>query len=510
MVIRDQDPSTYQFKFRLENIALQERLLMGGSWARSAEYLRCGYVVDSFSVRHPDIGFRLLRSPEGVDWQLEPRKLIGISQGAGSVLLKWALLNSDSKSTAFNVYRLSGKDRHHAGFRVNQTPIRGTTCFLDTETRPGEWYQYYVRAVDGEGREGARSGWAGICPAEESSPVVTRFKPVSSGGDLVPVFGDLTGDQSMGCVIRLDNGVQEASQDPGVPVQLEAFTSYGRSLWRLDICDHAHCYGSASNVPFNVYDINGDGRAEVITRYQIGDDVFVAILDGMTGKLLHKAKWPEMVSDTQRSSTRIHLSVAYLDGKTPAIVTQTGLYENEVFVAFDSELNEIWRFNSFGATSGSGAHKIEIADVNGDGKHEVFDGTTCLNSDGTVRWSIYKMHPDVVSINKFLPDRAGLQVFYIVETGIHAGIYMVDADTGEMIWKANREDDPRWEHAHFGWTARIWDGSPGIQCLTNRGGHADQHMILYSADRRNLMRSVSIRRNARGLGWRKRAQAFIG
>ena len=51
---------------------------------------------------------------------------------------------------------------------------------------------------------------------------------------------------------------------------------------------------------------------------------------------MHKTKWPDMVSDFAKSSTRIHLSVAYLDGRHPAVVTQTGLYENEVFVAYDA------------------------------------------------------------------------------------------------------------------------------------------------------------------------------
>ena len=82
------------------------------------------------------------------------------------------------------------------------------------------------------------------------------------------------------------------------------------------------------------------------------------------------------------------MSVAYLDGKHPAIVTQTGLYENEVIEAFDAQLRRMWRFNSFAETNGSGSHRIEIADVDGDGRDEVFDGSTVLNPDGTVRWRL--------------------------------------------------------------------------------------------------------------------------
>ncbi len=233
--------------------------------------------------------------------------------------------------------------------------------------------------------------------------------------------------------------------------------------------------------------MDGDGKAEIITYLQIDDSVVVAILDGITGEVKHKEKWPEMVSDTQKSSTRIHMAIAYLDGKTPAIITQTGLYENEVISAFDNHLNKLWEFTSSGATNGSGSHKIEVADVDGDGTQEVFDGTTCLNTDGTVRWSIYRQHPDIVSIQDHLPERPGLEVFYIVESSMHAGAYMVDASTGEIIWKVNREDDPRWEHGHRGWSADFWSGSPGIECVSNRRGHSDYNYVLFSANGNVIM-----------------------
>ena len=163
------------------------------------------------------------------------------------------------------------------------------------------------------------------------------------------------------------------------------------------------------------------------------------------------------------------------------------MYENEIFTAYDAQLKQMWQFNSFAETSGSGGHKIEVADVDGDGKQEVFDGTTCMNHDGTLRWSIYRQHPDIVSIHDYLPDRPGLEVFYIVESSMHAGVYMVDANSGEMIWKVNREDDPRWTPRAYGWTADIWDGSPGIECVSNRAGHDDRNVLLFSADGRVLL-----------------------
>jgi len=486
MAVDNHDPATARFKYRITDPAEIENAVLGGSWARTPGYLRCGARLGiSAGIRHPDLGFRPVREPQGADWTLQNRKLTAVPLGDGKVLLSWALLASDRRSTRFHVYRAD--ERNHGGFRVSKEPLGESATFVDAGLKEDRRYQYYVRAVDRSGREGRRSEWAGVTVTPQGSATVVTFEPLFKQGSLVPIFGDLNGDGTLDCVIRLDNGNQEMSQDPGLPVQMEAFTSYGRSLWRKDICSHDHCYGSANNVPFNVWDMDQDGKAEVVTRLQIGDEVYVAILDGMTGQVRHKTKWPDMVSDFAKSSTRIHMSVAYLDGKHPAVVTQTGLYENEVFVAYDAQLKELWRFNSFAETSGSGGHKIEVADVDGDGRQEVFNGTTCLNHDGTLRWSIYRQHPDIVSIHDYLPDRPGLEVFYIVESSVHAGIYLVDANSGATIWKINREDDPRWTHGHSGWSADIWEGSSGLECVSDRAGHGSDPLVLYSATGRHLL-----------------------
>jgi len=486
MTVNLLDPATTKFKYRLTDAATLEGSRMGGSWARSAEYLRCGNVAElSAGIRHPDVGFRPIREPKAADWRQQPRRLCAQSIGRNRAFLSWTLLPDDLPAPRFNLYRASS--RNHCGFLVNPEPIEGTTCFMDENLLSGKRYHYYLRPLLDNGTEGHRSEWAGVNLIDSIEPALVTFSPVTQFAGLTPVFGDLDGDNTLDCVIRLQNGNAEESQDPGVPVQLEAFTSFGRSLWRRDVCYHDHCYGSANNVPFNLWDMDEDGKAEIITRLQMDDSVFLAILDGLSGRLLLKTAWPEMVSDFKRSSTRIHMAIAFLDGKHPAIITQTGLYENEVFVAFDSQLNTLWRYNSFAETNGSGAHSIEVADVDGDGRQEVFNGTTCLNHDGTLRWSIYRQHPDKVSIHDFLPGRPGLEVFFLVESNAHAGAYMVDADSGDIIWKINREDDPRWTHGHYGWNADIWDGADGIESIVTRSGHGDQNLVLFSASGRQLL-----------------------
>lgn len=488
------DPAVRTYAFRLvEKTELDRVNMVGGSWARSKEYLKCGLALYRPSgVKSPDAGFRLVREPENIHWKSIPRRITAVTTKEGNVAVSWAILNADTKTNGFNIYRLKSKDWDTDGTKLNKFPIKDASSYIDTKNIiAGERYQYRVIPVDGQGKEGNPSEWTGVTVEPQKYAEVVTFKPVYQKPGFTPVFGDIEGNGKMGCVIRLENGCTEMSQDPGFPIQLEAFTSYGRSLWRKDIAGHSAVYGNAHNAPFNVWDLDGDGRAEVITFMEIDGENYLAILDGTTGKLLRKAPWTKMATDFIRSSTRHLISIGYLDGKNPYIITQTGLYENERVTAYDAQLNHLWTYDSFGDTNGSGGHKIELADVDGDGKQEIFYGTNCLNIDGTLRWSIYRGHADIISVQDYIPDRPGLEVYYLVETSIHAGAYLVDANSGEVIWKSNKDDDSRWSHAHYGWTADIWDGSPGKECTGVRNGHDDPWFVVYSAKGKVLQDSLT-------------------
>ena len=488
------DPAVRTYAFRLvEKTELDRVNMVGGSWARSKEYLKCGLALYRPSgIKSPDAGFRLVREPENICWKTISRRTIAVTTKEGNIAVSWAILNSDTKAIGFNIYRLKSKDRDTDGTKLNSSPIKDASFYIDTKNIiDGERYQYRVIPVDGQGKEGNPSEWTGVNADMKNYAEVVTFKPVYQKPGFTAVFGDLEGNGEMGCVIRLGNGCVEMSQDPGFPIQLEAFTSYGRSLWRKNIASHSAIYGNANNAPFNVWDIDGDGRAEVITFMEIEEENYLAVLDGTTGKLLRKTPWTKMATDFVRSSTRQLISIGYLDGKNPYIITQIGLYENERITAYDAQLNHLWTYDSFGDTNGSGGHKIEIADGDGDGKQEIFYGTNCLNSDGTLRWSIYRGHADIISVQDYIADRPGLEVFYLVETKVHAGAYLVDANSGEVIWKSNKDDDSRWTHAHYGWTADIWDGSPGKECVGVRNGHDDPYFVVYSAKGKVLQDSLT-------------------
>jgi hypothetical protein len=86
---------------------------------------------------------------------------------------------------------------------------------------------------------------------------------------------------------------------------------------------------------------------------------------------------------------------------------------------------------------------------------------------------------------------------------------VVDAKTGKIIWKANRETDPRWIHAHMGWAADIWEDSPGMEILTNRDGHTVRDTVLFSADGKDPDESISSRLESGQLARQFGARAYV-
>lgn len=491
MVGNEYELAGRQWIFRLTHPMEKDGGVAGGSWARSAAYLpvqtRGGV---SQGIRHPDLGFRLVREPLGsTHFHRQPRRLVALPAASG-VFLSWQMLPGDA--AGYHVYRSPRLDA--AGVRITSAPVTSSTSYLDTSAPAGVRQHYRIRPVASDGRESAPSEWASVTPGAAPTNVAAVFDPSPAQGDCTPMFGDLDGDGKLDVLFRCNNGIRENTRDPGLPVELEAFTSYGKQLWRKPLIDYDNCYGNANNSPVLIYDFNGDGKAEVAARMLVNGSVDLAILDGMTGKILRRTPWPEMATDHSGTSTRVHMAVAYLDGKRPSLVTQTGLYENERFHAWDpANLKQIWEFNSYGATSGSGSHHVDIADVDGDGRDEVFNGTTLLNPDGTIKWAIHRAHPDIVAIKHILPGTKGRQVFYVVETSTHAGAYLVDASTGKIIWKLNREDDPRWTHAHIGWAADISAAHPGMEMLTNRDGHLAKETVLFGSDGKILMEGFPAR-----------------
>ncbi len=237
-------------------------------------------------------------------------------------------------------------------------------------------------------------------------------------------------------------------------IWLRAYGPFGETLWDVDTGLPQNGAWGANHAPFLIWDIDGDGRMEVVTHFGGGawsnkdtntiyegarDGEQMLVVDGATGTPKYAVPWPA-------KKPRIMMTIGYLCGfdYTPQIVIQDGSYENIILTAIDGATGQImWQQEQ----KRPGGHNLDIADINEDGVQEIICGGICRNGDGSIRWEAETFgHTDMSKPANFLTDKPGLEIAYLVENE-NPGVYLVD-NTGKTIWK-----EP-FAHAHFGWIAR--------------------------------------------------------
>ncbi len=300
-------------------------------------------------------------------------------------------------------------------------------------------------------------------------------------------IADLDGNGRLDFVIKQPNG----NVDPYVKYwkpstetfKLEAYLGDGTFLWRHDLgwsIERGIWYS-----PYVVYDLDGDGKAEVAVKTGEGDPrdedgrvqtgpEHLTLLDGLTGKPITRIDWPsrELFQDTSRPynyASRNQLGVAYLDGVRPYLIVERGTYNVIVVIAYrleDGKLREHWRWDNreLGREyQGQGAHWMHTADVDGDGRHEVLIGSVVIDDDGTALWTTGLGHPDHFYLGDIDPERPGLEIYYGMETRQKErnGMCLVEAATGKILW--GYEGYTRHVHGQ-GMCADIDARYPGSEC----------------------------------------------
>ncbi|KUN80879.1 hypothetical protein [Streptomyces griseoruber] len=400
------------------------------------------------------------RSVEDLD-----RGLVAVPAEDGrSTFLSWRLLGTEyarhGDAIAFDVYK--------NGRRLNRAPLRRSTTYRDTSPGTGT---YTVRAVvDGRERRASspalvlNGGYAEIPLAAADGYTVQHAWP-----------GDLDGDG------RYELVVSRLAQTRDRSDLLEAYTLTGERLWRVDLGPGSYTQvgGNGANDPapaaisgstaiggyrnddnVTVYDLDGDGRAEVLvhtadgTTFADGSQVtaaspahqFVSVIDGATGAERTRQPVPDDFAADGPSGG--HFGIAYLDGAHPSLVTKSvtrvGAKRGSFRVLFQTwdydgtDLSRRWKYVVDPASGATSFHQIRTVDVDQDGRDEIADGNYVVNSDGTLRYVVDgAIHGDRFDIADLDPDRPGLEGFAIQqsELGVVSDFpwYYYDADTGERL-----------------------------------------------------------------------------
>ncbi len=425
-------------------------------------------------------------------WEEIDRGLVAMPIEKGKVYLSWRLLAEDPDGVAFNVYRQAGRAE---AIKLNAEPVRRTTDFVDEAAPANEELAYTVRPVIAGTED------------EPSKPVLTRTHAKGPGYLSIKLDGDhtfqkvgvadLNGDGRYDYVIKQPNTnidpyhkYWRRSKDT---YKIEAYLADGSLLWRNDLgwsIERGIWYS-----PYVVWDLDGDGKAEVAVKTGEGDPrdpdgrvtkgpEFVSIWDGRTGKLLDKRPWPSrkgFIGNRERAynmASRNQLGIAYLDGKTPCLIVARGTYNTMKVVAYQfhkGRLDEVWRWRAIEEPPkpryfSQGAHFMHGVDVDGDRRDEVVLGSSVLDDNGRGLWSTGLGHPDHCYVGDIDPSRPGLEIYYGIEFAQPSnGMCLVDAKTGRILWGLSE----RTWHVHAsGLCADIDPNHPGMECY---GGERDKH-----------------------------------
>ncbi|MCD6361330.1 MAG: hypothetical protein J7M38_10750 [Armatimonadetes bacterium] len=419
------------------------------------------------------------------------RGVIALPMPGNRIYVGWRLLADDPGDVGFNIYRSNAGG---AFAKLNDRPLTDTCDFVDDHPAPGVENTYAVRAVvAGTGAEPALS--APVIPSEEGRPYISI--PLQGDYTFQKVgIADLNGDGRYDFIIKQPNAnvdpyIKYWKPSPGT-YKIEAYLSDGTFLWRRDLgwsIEQGIWYS-----PMVVYDLDGDGRAEVCLKTGPAEDLrdedgrvrtgpeFLSVWDGMTGEEIARVDWPSREGfENYNVASRNQLCVAYLDGKTPCLIAERGTYSTMKVAAYqlrDGKLELLWQWNDRddgGKYRGQGAHSMHAADIDGDGRDEVFLGSSVLDDNGVGLWSTGRGHCDHHYVGDIDPTRPGLEVYYGYETHqTEGGCLMVDARTGEELWKL---DQPT-RHVHSsGMCADIDASHPGMECYSGEKDFPDKKWL---------------------------------
>ncbi|MBM7843217.1 cellulose binding domain-containing protein [Herpetosiphon giganteus] len=427
------------------------------------------------------------------------RGIISVRQGNNN-FVSWRMLGTDPNSIGFNLYRGTTK--------VNASPITNATSYLDSGAAANSVYS--VRPVlDGveqtasENSLNFANGYLDVplqIPAGGTTPDGVAYTYNANDASV----GDLDGDGQYEIVLKWDPSNAKDNSQSGYTgnVYLDGYKLNGTRLWRIDLGRNIRA--GAHYTQFMVYDLDGDGKAEVAAKtadgtrdnagtvignasadhrnsggYILSGPEYLTVFNGQTGAIRSTVNYDPprgtVSSWGDNYGNRVDRflgGIAYLDGQRPSLIMSRGYYTRSVIAAWDfrnGSLTKRWTFDSNvagGQYAGQGNHGLSVADVDQDGKDEIIFGSMTINDNGQPLWNTRNGHGDAMHVGDLNPNRPGLEIFKVSEDSSKPGSWFADARTGQILWQtAAGGDNGR------GVSSDIWAGSPGAESWSAMDGN---------------------------------------
>ncbi|MFF7644865.1 rhamnogalacturonan lyase [Streptomyces canus] len=418
------------------------------------------------------------------------RGLTSVHNGSGN-LVSWRWLATDPNDVAFNVYR--------GGTRLNSSPLTTSTNYLDAAAPDSA--DYTVRAVV-NGVEQApsehalqfRAGYKDVPispPPGGTSPGNSPYTYEANDASV----GDLDGDGALDIVLKWQPTNAKDNSQSGYTGNtiVDGVKLDGTRLWRIDLGRNIR--SGAHYTQFQVYDYDGDGKAEVAMKtadgtkdgtgaiigsssadhrnssgYVLSGPEYLTMFNGQTGKAMQSvdyvpargtvSSWGDSYGNRV---DRFLAGTAYLDGARPSVIMARGYYTRAVIAAWDwrnGQFTRRWTFdsNANSGYAGQGNHQLSVADVDGDGKDEVVYGAIAVDDNGNGLWTTRNGHGDAMHVGDLDPSRPGLEEFKVDEDSSKPSSWMADARTGQILWSTPAGGDNG-----RGVSGDIWSGSAGAE-----------------------------------------------
>ncbi len=431
------------------------------------------------------------------------RGVIAVRNGQ-QVIVSWRTLTTDAKGQTFDIYR--------NGNKLNREPLtKGGTFFVDnTPLQTSATYEVRGGSINGRYllQANAPDGYLTIPlqkPADGECPDGRQYRYSANDASV----GDVDGDGQYEIILKWDpsNARDNAHDGYTGPTLFDCYRLDGTLLWRIDLGRNIR--SGAHYTPFIVYDLDGDGKAEMMVRTSdgtrdakgniIGDALadyrhkgpdrigriltgkeYITVFNGLTGEAMDSKPYIPERGDLKgwgdekaNRSDRMLAAVGYLDGKKASAIFCRGYYTRSVLAAWDwdgRELKSRWVFDTndpqWASYAGQGNHNLRVADVDGDGCDEITYGSMAVDQNGRGLYNTGMGHGDAIHLMAFDPKSRELQVWDCHENR-RDGSDFRNARTGEVIFKVPSKSDVGRAMA-----ADIDPNNPGVEMWS-----ADSHGI---------------------------------